>query len=120
VLVGIGVALVCWLRPALHTGPTSEAYRQVQAGMTEVEVERVLGMPPGDYSTAPTEFLHIYTGGSGIIKRKATSILTWTGNDLEVDVYFDQNGLVIGKNSWGNLPRTPWWERARRWLEQLF
>src|SRR5688500_6164812 len=119
VLVGAVVVLVCWLRPARRGGPTLQAYNQVQLGMTQEEVEQLFGMPPGDYSTGPTVFIYAHSGGLGIIANKASSSLRWTGDEREVVVYFDQNGRTIGRVCWGNI-HTPWWERARRWLEQLF
>src|SRR5262245_24662970 len=101
VLVGVCVALVCWLRPARHTGPTSEAYRQVQVGMTPVEVEQVLGMPPGDYSTRPTNFFPHSISGLPMPKEMRYH-RSWAGNDLLLDVYFDQYGRVVRTKSWGN------------------
>ena len=119
VFVGVGVALVCWLRPARHTGPTYEAFLRVKDGMTQAEVEQVLGMPPGDYSTRPTNFLCASTTSSPMPKEMRYH-RSWAGNDLLVDVYFDQNGRVVRAESWGNLREATWQERARRWLQQLF
>jgi hypothetical protein len=51
VVVAAGVVVV-WSRKDLIT---RDRYDRIQAGMTRTKVEAILGGPPGDYRTVPTE-----------------------------------------------------------------
>jgi hypothetical protein len=52
VLVGILVPLVM-PRPSRVTRAN---YERIEMGMTQAQVEEILGGPPGDYSTVPTDY----------------------------------------------------------------
>jgi hypothetical protein len=89
-----GVALV-WLWPALFPRePDTVANRaaRIWPGMTSREVEDILGVPPGNYST-----LHeLHGSGIGYIsgQRPPSRIDQWRWDDDYVSVVYDADGVV--------------------------
>lgn len=49
-VVVLGATWYLWPEPPI--GPAS--YRRIELGMTQAEVEAVIGLPPGNYSRATT------------------------------------------------------------------
>src|SRR5262245_5735182 len=82
-------------------GPSYEDYRRVKHGMSRVEVEQVLGGPPGNYSTGRTEFSYFFGGPN--LDRIAAYSLWWTGDEVEVEVFFDAQDRVVFCLGWRNL-----------------
>jgi hypothetical protein len=64
---------------------------KIQVGMTQKEVEQLLGGPPGMYSfhgDAVVTFVSIVDIASGNVERTAQ---VWTGEDVEIRVWFANN-----------------------------
>jgi hypothetical protein len=62
VIVAVVVALVCVLLPLMlpYRSPvTRAAHERIEEGMTQAEVEAILGGPPGDYRTRPGDSMDL-------------------------------------------------------------
>jgi hypothetical protein len=68
--------------------PLEERVSRIQPGMTEVEVEEVMGLPPGNYS----DYAEVRRGG---VDSTESRVRRWIWNDATVKVWFDVDGHVI-------------------------
>ena len=88
--IGVGIAVLA--RPR-KIGP--ESFRQIRAGMSEKQVEVVIGLPAGDYLTRP----HTHWRGHGWgVQDKAGKSSEWDLWTREIDgqnVRVASSGLVI-------------------------
>ncbi|MCI0376235.1 MAG: hypothetical protein L0215_01380 [Gemmataceae bacterium] len=104
-LLGAGYA-VLWL-----TGPghriNALSFERIQEGMTEKEVEEILGVPAGDYGTKAHPELTVLPLGD----RKR-----WTSDDAQIVVDFDKRGLVVLKRLGFVRVGESIWQKLRRWL----
>lgn len=69
----------------------SDQQRKCQAilrGMTEKDVEEILDVPAGNYTTGPIAFL------SKPVEMMPNS-KCWASNDAVIDVHFDAHGKVV-------------------------
>jgi hypothetical protein len=97
-LVLMGGFATRWLRPS---SPISQANcDRVKDGMSETDVEEILGGPAGNYQVP-----------SGAWVRKL-----WIGRDGTAVVYFDQNDTVRHVHFTPAIPRESLLEKIRRWL----
>jgi hypothetical protein len=109
-LLGFGTALFLWPRDRI----TAESYEQICIGMTEKEVEDILGSSglPWDEFVAKrddTGIIHIEDIlGSGYAKR-------WLGRHGMIIVVFDQEGRHVGWKSFQRW-RSGFWDGLRDWL----
>lgn len=96
VLVGVAG---WWLRPTDPIGP--RAFERIQLGMTEEEVEAVIGLPAGKH----TERRGVWSKEVGMkgwefvdprIMGLIPSYKWWDGTDYQIIVGFDLEGQVIG------------------------
>lgn len=97
ILLCIGcLALVSFYVCIWLSGPghqiTEERFARIKAGMTEKEVESILGVPPGDYETKkrmplPTRDLFVPT--------VPCETKVWEGNGLIITIWFDAGGKVF-------------------------
>jgi len=88
---------------------------QIKIGMTLVEVESILGVREGDYSTHNVAVVVDLTRTTELYKNPPKS---WWTNELVMDVNFDDNGRVEGvlKRQAFVFERHPsWWTKFRRW-----
>jgi hypothetical protein len=115
-VVAAGV-VVLWQRPSRVTW---ENYEQIAPGMTQAEVESILGTP-GDYTTGPT------SGPGGRIRmfvwppEGASKLVAWQADDVCITVAFDASGRHLGcmreinnrieQSSFANLL----WRLKRQW-----
>jgi hypothetical protein len=74
-----------------------EGYRQLRLGMTEQEVESVLGVPAGDYGPGKGEILDygVFTIMSHEIKTDPNG-KKWLAGSFAITVCFDDQGRVRG------------------------
>jgi hypothetical protein len=90
----------------------------IHPGMTQAEVEAVLGGPPGDYALQPLVYTRIETVGDLRGPRSAT----WRADDGRLEVVFDEEGKVRGMTCLpGSATRAPTLsERVRDWFRKLW
>jgi hypothetical protein len=83
---------------------------QIQVGMTATEVERLIGAPPGRYSSTGPPW-HVIDPGFPGIKQE------WDGDGGLIAVWLDEGGAVVRKEFF-MIPRghEPLVMRVRRWL----
>jgi hypothetical protein len=102
-LVAVALILFGAAYPLLLPRPspvTMAAYNRIEKGMSLEEVEAVLGGPEGDYTTGPTEFSGVLGGGFPC-PRALLRERTWTGDELDVSVTFDDADIVRAKGFLG-------------------
>ena len=114
-LLGFGTALLSWPRDRI----TAESWQKIQIGMTEEEVENMLGEPgsrhvdiwrdlakePGNWFAEPNP--HILDDRN----------LTWIGRNGFIDIRYDERSQVIGKYFSEFLSTRPSLiDRLRDWL----
>jgi hypothetical protein len=88
VLAGMLLALVM----PRHCPLTRAACGRIKEGMTQAEVEKILGVPPGDYRTRPVRpSVKLLEGGWCMVRG---SFAHWEGDEAELDVCFA--GGVVG------------------------
>jgi hypothetical protein len=106
----LGTRMV-WQSPHFRVCADEEARNRITDGMSEVEVEEVLGGPPGDYTTGP---YNIALGG--IMGNGATHSREWLTDEGGIVVYFDEMDLVVATRfNWiTRVDHSLWnpWERC--------
>jgi hypothetical protein len=111
VVIGIGLL---WPRPHRIN---QAGFDRITEGMTQREVEEVLGRPPGDYTDRrdPSYVLNWHKGASHRLEE-------WLSDDGLGLAGFDEDGRVVEKDffSADNWPERPWKERVRRALPVPF
>jgi hypothetical protein len=89
-LLAVGVvfagALLALVLPR-HCPVTRAAYERIEPGMTQADVEQILGGPPGDYRTRPVHAN--LTSGGGI------SWTIWVGDEGEAWVCFEHRVVSV-------------------------
>jgi hypothetical protein len=121
-MLQILVAMVVTLWPGLHLPPrsvsiTTDKYERVQIGMTRMQVEAIMGAPPGDYRR-PGGLL----GNRKLREPADPNVRTWVGDTLTVMLLFDDQGRVLAKLIFGGpclpgaAPEPPILDRLRRLL----
>src|SRR5262245_40711012 len=141
VAVPLAIALVLALLPWLYRRPhpqiTEENFRKIKHGMTQQEVESILGGPPGDYASGIqyhcmscqgstcSLFDNDRHGWKAIPPEQIQPyfpngrITIWRGAEIAIGVEFDGNGTVFSMGiglGWAP-PEPPILERIRDWLE---
>jgi hypothetical protein len=83
-------ALVPLLAP--RSSPvTRAAYERIEQGMTNAKVEKILGGPPGDYSTRPQNEIVL-------IGYRSPRTQEWKGDEVTISVFFacsDTSGTYV-------------------------
>jgi hypothetical protein len=87
-----------------------EHWEAIQEGMSQAEVEALLGQPPGEYLTAPVVYTEPW-----IEWPEGERAEDWAGNEGLIRVYFDEAGKVEyarfsrAEHTWLNLEWLPVW-----------
>jgi hypothetical protein len=93
VIVG-GYRVFVWFQPK----PTIDASleRKIKQGMTAEEVERTVGVPPGNYyyPNFPWQSRAGYFSSPGRVPG-AVDVKHWQGDDGTIAVYFDAQGKAL-------------------------
>jgi hypothetical protein len=89
-LLGVLVAL---LAPR-HCPVTRSAFEQIEAGMPLAQAQAILGGPPGDYSTEPTEPVSERQSVERLRRDFGAPGLCWDGNEGSVWLLLDSRGRV--------------------------
>ena len=81
--------------------------RAIQAGMTQREVEAILGVPAGNYG------VH----NKYLFSERLVGLKVWGDDCGAIWVGFDANGRVLGANySYAGRPNEPLFDRLCRWV----
>jgi hypothetical protein len=102
------IVLVAFLPDSLE-----ERVKRIQPGMTEPEVEEVIGIAPGDYSRS----LRVKI-------QRAGSVGGTFGDDWQVSWYWDDATITVWFNPSGQVIRSEYrahplsiWDRVSVWFE---
>jgi hypothetical protein len=110
---GVFVLLVVWLTfPRYRIN--RESFKQIEVGMTEREVESLLGGPAGNHSG----YIIIHGGRHMALEslgKETAEIRTWVGDEAVIVLGFNKQGAVVWKQLIG-MAREPLVDKIRRWL----
>jgi hypothetical protein len=128
VLVAAVALMVFFFQPSLHTPQiTPENIARIERGMTMADVERILGAPPGDYTTMDKSGpWRIDDRGISTVNGQQSRPETWDGDGLSVTVLFDPltfrvtGRTVIHSQCVDNGPFEKELRRARRQWRRWF
>jgi hypothetical protein len=101
VLTAVVLAATWFLWPGSAIGPTR--YRRIQLGMTQAEVEAIIGLPPGDYYGVPDFIVGSGREQMGLPVHRQdndSKVAAWCGNMHIICVTFDSDGCVAGSGLW--------------------
>ncbi|MGE3805312.1 MAG: hypothetical protein AB7K24_11625 [Gemmataceae bacterium] len=87
VLIGLGLVFC----QCFFVSVTEEVQRAIKPGMSRIEVERLIGAPPGNYSSI---FLHHDCDLFMMVQGQAQR-WKWVGPQGAIFVFVDANGRVI-------------------------
>jgi hypothetical protein len=105
----IGGTLALLLRKPIRISEAS--CHRIQPGMTQREVEVILGAPPGDYETGRRGImLDLY--GNGVLMQEGRRE-EWGGDDGIIQVGFGPDGTVLWKRF---VPAGRKWTVIEQWL----
>lgn len=95
------------------------AFQRIEDGMTFDEVVAILGVSPGDYTTAP---VRIYASGELRLGRQVFERIEaahgqrgWVSDAGAIAVSFDANGMAAGGAEYVYFVE-PWTFKLRRWF----
>jgi hypothetical protein len=118
-LVAAGCALLgaaAWvlLRPAPPSAKVNPAAAErIERGMTEAEVEAVLGLAPGDFRSDPNGPRHF----AQLLPQQGFRILEWEADRCNIQVKVDErSGRVVSKIVGEPLAPPSFWEKVRALL----
>ena len=83
-------------------------FERIRDGMTLQEVENLLGGPPGNYSRIPDKEAGLWTidpDRPDLNRQFFIGREVWSGDELAVAVWFDDQGRVVRKESHQTLDR---------------
>jgi hypothetical protein len=89
-------------------GVTWGNVQRIEPGMTQPEVEAVLGRPPQTWSRGPIPITDNSPPGYH-------TVLLWSDMQFDILVYLDGSGRVIGREGVGSCPLS-WYDRLRHRL----
>lgn len=110
----VGAYALLWL-----TAPPERidraTFERLRVGMTEGEVEELIGAPPGDYTRDPPE-----PEPPRVLNDEPRLTLSrWAGPDGRIVVFFDHQGRIQEKEFWGWVPGDPFAPQSRSLLARL-
>jgi len=119
-LLGFGTALLLWPRDRI----TAESWEKIEIGMTENQVEEILGGPGMSLDewevfikTMKFPFSELTEPNNGWWIGDAKACKYWTSQRGCMQVNFDPQGNVSGKAFWRSLEPSPSFiDRLRDWL----
>jgi hypothetical protein len=118
-VVGLTAFTGWWLARPLHR-INRDGFDQIQVGMSQREVEVLLGGPPGNYPNASyllgdsTPITHSIPPESDVSDYRSEA---WSAGQRTVQVYLHADGTVADKEFTDcRLPSPSVWQRLRRWL----
>lgn len=110
-------AVTCYFLLAPRHPVSWYGYNRIELGMTEAEVEKVVGLPPGWYEPMPEGeyqvLVHEQAASRGRTSGKGYS---WVSSRGHLDVNFDDHGKVVGVSFTPTRHVPSFFERIRRWF----
>jgi hypothetical protein len=105
-----GIALLFLALPYIVWHPrrlNHDGFAKIELGMTQQEVEQLLGGPPGIYYPA-------HPGGGGTMTMEGYDVpdaaeFVWCDDKKRYEVWFNDQGIVVGKHQragWNSTPFT--------------
>ena len=123
-LLGLAGVLLAWLTPRPGAGITQENSERIREGMTEQEVEAVLGCPAGNYrgpeSVLQERGIPLWVSVDGDCE-DGPQLKLWVGPRFAVHVLVDCRGRVVQSSGHEVEPLSLWEvlaERVRRLLSR--
>lgn len=107
-LAGLVVICACLIRPApSRPGVTWANVKRIEVGMTQAQVEAIVGGPSPGWSYGPDPI----TDNS---PPDYHAVMLWSATECDILVYFDRDGRVISREGVGSNG-SGWlgWLRAR-------
>ena len=89
-----------------------EGFEKLQIGMTEAEVEAVLGRPAGDYAMVASIYYDNFHGAS----HPQSEARQWNSEEGSITVYFDAGRIVHTEYHDVWVLEEPFLSKVRRWL----
>jgi hypothetical protein len=115
-MLAVGAALFIYTRPPRIC---RERFERIQEGMTQEEVEAILGRPPGNYREyRPLVFVGGADFGDVIwaCQEPGFHVEHWTIDELRIEVGFRSNGTVLRKEYFDSgFRHDSLWLRVRAW-----
>src|SRR5262249_14959883 len=107
----LGAIGALWLFRSMNAKPafTEELSAKIKPGMTEQEVEAIVGCPPGDYTTRPYDDPPTLRGAFFLSKSVIHRV--WISDSGRIAVFFNKQGVVIDVEFWRVHPDATWIER---------
>jgi hypothetical protein len=113
-LLGVALVLAGGTFPLLFPRPgrvTEAAFERIEPGMTQAEVEAILGDPPGDYETGRRGLvLNLY--GNGVLM-EGGRLEQWGGDEGFIQVGFGEEDTVLWTQF---VPAGRRWNLIEEWL----
>jgi hypothetical protein len=108
-LAGI-VLLLAWIAALQARHLNVENFSEIRPGMTQAEVERLLGGPPGNYGRYSQCIMTLegYIAPPGSVEKR------WRDDAHCFEIYFDQEDRVVGLHK-----RAGYGQHPGNWLEHL-
>ncbi len=97
VIIGIGFTLLITSYLILSTTTiriNEDTYNLIKSGMTQSAVEKIIGVPPGDYVTGKKSLVLFDLYGNGVFM-KPGQFQQWGGDDGFIQIGFDDNDQVL-------------------------
>ena len=93
-----------------------DGWAAIEKGMTQQQVQKILGLPPGDYRSnkAPQIFRCMTADHWGELSVKG--MVSWESDDGLVEVQFDPDGIAIGACFFEPRPQQQFTDKLFRWL----
>jgi hypothetical protein len=115
ICLGLGVVASWFLTPTHHVN--REGFEKIQIGMTMMEVQEILGGPPGDYSTGAFEWDRNGRSEARLVRWIFGTPKTWSGDEGVLFVWFNSQGVVREKHMVpGFRVEASYLHKLRRWL----
>jgi hypothetical protein len=125
-LAGLAVAMSLFVGSVFFSGsadcPISRTvFQQLRLGMTEVEVNDLLGIPPGDYTSGPA--WSVLDPQPSILVGKVPFIVAktefWSDDQTGISVSYDNSGKLVGAATWP-ISRRPIRHAMHRYVLRAF
>jgi hypothetical protein len=95
---------------------------RIAEGMTQAQVEDILGGPPGDFCTESVLWFEPAYSMASAMEGQGVRFECWSGNEGQIVVAFDGQGVVRRRDFDLGLrfPQPSVAERVRAWLRRLW